>query len=163
MLFTLLRDATLAAPTGSAFTLAHDMLELHGVYPYPDSRMPLMAYSDWLHIVFRLHRQLLELARRLEIGGLFLTLKPLKEMALAEKYALSLSHMDFGDKQCFEGKLTSQHVSLRCLFATQPLYRVSVMPTCCRFEQKLSFCSYFTDVFDTYIYGSHLKKLQITK
>ena len=70
VLFALMRDATLAAPTGSTFTLAHDLIELHGVYLYPDCAMPLMAFSDWLHIVFRLRRQLLEPARRLEIGGL---------------------------------------------------------------------------------------------
>lgn len=85
--------------------IAHPIMEIHAVHPHPDKQMAIIGFSDWLHIVFRLRRQLLEPGRRLEIGGMFMTLQPLKKMASQTKYKVSKSDMDFANKQCFEGRV----------------------------------------------------------
>ncbi|DBA89350.1 TPA: hypothetical protein ACH3X1_004144 [Trebouxia sp. C0004] len=104
-LYEMFRDATVGAPVGSTITISHPIIELFAVHPHPDRQMALLAFSDWLHIVFRLRRQMLEPARRLDIGGMLISLIPLKHMANKQKYRVSKSAMDFADKQCYEGAL----------------------------------------------------------
>ena len=96
-------DSSDKAPDGSTITVSHKIIELFAVHPHPDKMMALLAFSDWLHIVFRLRRQMLEPGRRLEIGGLLVSLFLLKQMANMKKYRISKKDMDFADKQCYEG------------------------------------------------------------
>ena len=102
-LYEWFRDSSDKAPDGSTITVSHKIIELFAVHPHPDKMMALLAFSDWLHIVFRLRRQMLEPGRRLEIGGLLVRLFLLKQMANMKKYRISKKDMDFADKQCYEG------------------------------------------------------------
>ncbi len=52
-------------------------------------------------IIFRLRRQMLELARCLDMGAVLVNITPIKRMALMLKYNVSRSDMDFSNKQCF--------------------------------------------------------------
>ena len=105
-LYELFRDATNGAPAGSTITVDHPIMELFAVHPHADRQMALLAFSDWLHIVFRLRRQLLDAGRRLEIAGMLVSVYALKQMANKQKYRLSKADMDFANKQCYEGILT---------------------------------------------------------
>lgn len=102
-MYDLLRDATIGAPVESMIKIDHPIMELHAVHPFRDKQMAIMCFSDWLHIVFRLRRQMLESGRRLDIGGMLVTLQPLRQMASNQIYRVSKSDMDFANKQCFEG------------------------------------------------------------
>ena len=75
--------------------------------------MAVVCLSDWLHIVFRLRRQMLEPTRRLDIGGLLVTVVPLQSMADSKLYRLSKLDMDFADKQCFEGSTLSRVINTK--------------------------------------------------
>ena len=110
-LYEMFGDATVGVPIGSTITVSHPIIELFAVHPHPDNA--LLAFSDWLHIVFRLRRQMLEPGRRLDIGGQLISLLPLKHMANKKKYKVSKSAMDFADKQCYEGMLL-QSCQLAC-------------------------------------------------
>ena len=97
------RDAIEGAPPNSMITIDHPIMELHAVHPHPSREMALLCFCDWLHIVFRLRRQMLEPKRRLDIGEMLVTLQPLRQMTDKQQYRLSKADMDFADKQCFEG------------------------------------------------------------
>ena len=98
------RDATDGAPPNSLIQVNHKIMELYAVHPHPGRQMAILCFCDWLHIVFRLRRQMLEPKRHLDIGELLITLTPLRQMARKKEYRLSLTDMDFANKQCFEGQ-----------------------------------------------------------
>lgn len=104
LLMLCLRDANEGAPPEAVRKLEHPLVELHAVYPHPGRETILLFFPDWLHIVFRLRRQMLEAKRRLDIGGMLVTLLPLTELARDSSHPLSTSALDFADKQNFEGK-----------------------------------------------------------
>lgn len=82
-MYDLFRDATSGAPAEALLTVNHSIMELYAV---PDRQMVITCFSDWLHIVFRIRRQMLELGRRLDTGGMLVTLQSLKQMAIKQRY-----------------------------------------------------------------------------
>ena len=69
-MYDLFRDATSGAPAEALLRVNHSIMELYAVHPHPDKQMAITCFSDWLHIVFRLRRQMLEPGCRLDIGGM---------------------------------------------------------------------------------------------